>query len=254
MSKCRICGHANPGGIDRCQNCGAWLEQTVPATSGDQPAESSSPPDDFESQIMSLVQQGQMIAAIKLYREHTGIGLAEAKSAVEALAAGQPIELRNPEADGIPSDSLEGRVLALVRARRKIEAIKLYREQTGLGLKEAKDAVEALAIKHGINPKGAGCAGIVLAMISIATGLILACGIAGCGHDRGGQDPVDRQSRAEPLELRMSKATNWPQIVLTNEASCRDAVPATVRTAPVPRSRATARCRPARRSSLARRW
>jgi ribosomal protein L7/L12 len=31
-----------------------------------------------------------------------------------------------------------------VRAGNKIEAIKLYREHTGLGLKESKDAVEAL--------------------------------------------------------------------------------------------------------------
>jgi ribosomal protein L7/L12 len=42
------------------------------------------------------------------------------------------------------SQSLDGRVLALVREGRKIEAIKLYRNVTGAGLKEAKDAVEAL--------------------------------------------------------------------------------------------------------------
>jgi large subunit ribosomal protein L7/L12 len=35
-------------------------------------------------------------------------------------------------------------VEALVRAGRKIEAIKLLREQTGLGLKEAKDQVDEL--------------------------------------------------------------------------------------------------------------
>jgi len=40
--------------------------------------------------------------------------------------------------------SLDGRVIALMREGRKIEAIKLYRDLTGAGLKEAKDAVEAL--------------------------------------------------------------------------------------------------------------
>jgi hypothetical protein len=35
-------------------------------------------------------------------------------------------------------------IRALIRADRKIEAIKLVRERTGLGLAEAKDAVEAL--------------------------------------------------------------------------------------------------------------
>ena len=33
-------------------------------------------------------------------------------------------------------------VVALLRMNRKIEAIKLYREMTGTGLKEAKDAVD----------------------------------------------------------------------------------------------------------------
>lgn len=40
--------------------------------------------------------------------------------------------------------SLDGRVIALMREGRKIEAIKLYRDLTGAGLKEAKDAVESL--------------------------------------------------------------------------------------------------------------
>ncbi|MCP4203161.1 MAG: hypothetical protein GY769_14660 [bacterium] len=37
----------------------------------------------------------------------------------------------------------------LVRARRKIEAIKLYREIHGVGLKEAKEGVEALMAEIG---------------------------------------------------------------------------------------------------------
>lgn len=36
------------------------------------------------------------------------------------------------------------RVLELVRSGQKIEAIKLYRDETGVGLKEAKDFVESL--------------------------------------------------------------------------------------------------------------
>ncbi|MBB5358411.1 ribosomal protein L7/L12 [Rhodanobacter sp. ANJX3] len=34
---------------------------------------------------------------------------------------------------------------AAIRAKTKIEAIKLYRQRTGAGLKEAKQAVEAIA-------------------------------------------------------------------------------------------------------------
>ena len=44
-----------------------------------------------------------------------------------------------------------------MQGQKKIQAIKLYRERTGIGLKEAKDFVEALAAKHGVAP-GGGCA------------------------------------------------------------------------------------------------
>lgn len=43
-----------------------------------------------------------------------------------------------------PSQGLDKQLSDLVRGGQKIEAIKLYREQTGVGLKEAKDYVERL--------------------------------------------------------------------------------------------------------------
>jgi hypothetical protein len=43
-----------------------------------------------------------------------------------------------------PHQGLDKQVSELVRSGQKIEAIKLYREQTGVGLKEAKDHVEGL--------------------------------------------------------------------------------------------------------------
>jgi ribosomal protein L7/L12 len=45
--------------------------------------------------------------------------------------------------DTIPA--VETDVIALLRQDKEIEAIKVYREATGMGLKEAKDAVEAIA-------------------------------------------------------------------------------------------------------------
>jgi large subunit ribosomal protein L7/L12 len=41
------------------------------------------------------------------------------------------------------SGDVKEQAMALVRRKNKIEAIKLVRERTGLGLKEAKDQVEA---------------------------------------------------------------------------------------------------------------
>ena len=47
---------------------------------------------------------------------------------------------RGPDVSGLqaPSDA----VLRLIDASRMIEAIKVYREQTGVGLKDAKDVIE----------------------------------------------------------------------------------------------------------------
>ncbi|MCU1441245.1 MAG: hypothetical protein JWP85_2242 [Rhodoglobus sp.] len=49
------------------------------------------------------------------------------------------------DAAGIPADGSYPDVVDAITAGNKIEAIKHYRERTGVGLKEAKDAVEALA-------------------------------------------------------------------------------------------------------------
>jgi ribosomal protein L7/L12 len=228
MPKCRFCEQNNPAGVDRCQHCGAWLEQKeqpLPAPILEAQAMSAA---DFESQVRSLASRGQMIGAIKLYRARTGMGLAEAKRAVEAIAAGQPFEEKNAVADGASGDmsgSTGDQVLALLRAGKKIEAIKHFRLQTGVGLKEAKDAVEALAVKHGINTKGAGCAGAVLMAIALASSLTIACGlvagIVGCGQDRNAQPPAKTETHVEPAEPWMTSGKSWPQLVLTNEATFR---------------------------------
>ncbi len=72
-------------------------------------------------------------------------------------------------------DSLDAPLLELLRAGRKIDAIKLWREQTGadFSLKEAKDAVEELAAKHGIAPQKAGCVTVLLLLLAAAAVLLL---------------------------------------------------------------------------------
>jgi ribosomal protein L7/L12 len=61
----------------------------------------------------------------------------------------------------------EKELLGLLQGGRKIDAIKRCREKTGQGLKEAKDAVEALGAKYGIETKGAGCASVILFLMLI---------------------------------------------------------------------------------------
>ena len=54
---------------------------------------------------------------------------------------------------------ISDQVIAAVDAGHKIEAIKILREETGLGLKEAKDAVDSLTrAKHG---ESGGASGMV---------------------------------------------------------------------------------------------
>jgi hypothetical protein len=71
----------------------------------------------------------------------------------------------------------------LLRQRKKIEAIKAYRAAAGLGLKEAKDAVEAIAASTpGVDPRlgpdsaASGC----YTMLAIVAAFLL-CLLAGCG-------------------------------------------------------------------------
>lgn len=74
-------------------------------------------------------------------------------------------------------DPLESQLLPLLRAGRKIEAIKVCRREMGLGLKEAKDYVELLAARHGIVAGSSGCscstsAAVLLLLIGIALGVV----------------------------------------------------------------------------------
>ncbi|GLV57408.1 hypothetical protein KDH_42440 [Dictyobacter sp. S3.2.2.5] len=79
------------------------------------------------------------IFAIKTYRQRAGVGLREAKQAVDNIER----ELKGAatlNSQYMDTDKLQ----SLVQAGQKIQAIKYYREMTGVGLKEAKDAVDWL--------------------------------------------------------------------------------------------------------------
>ncbi len=158
MPVCSNCGHPNPDGAERCENCNAWLSQE------DGSASRQDVDENLEERVRALLDKGQKIAAVKVYRDATNAGLAEAKAAVEAIE-------RGARSGATASGGLDDEVLSLLRRGQKIGAIKLYREQTGAGLKEAKDAVEALARQHGIQATGAGCGGAT-ALLLLAAGML----------------------------------------------------------------------------------
>ena len=168
MSACPFCEKSVPSGSRYCPHCGAAINSDEGASRGEQ--ESSK-----ERELRSLLQQGRKIEAIKLYREQTGAGLADAKNAIEAMQA--DTNLRMPLPKVAPSGEaldLEAELLRLLQEGQKIEAIKHYREWTGAGLKDAKDAVEALAARHGIVAKSAGCLSMLALCLILAVMLVLA--------------------------------------------------------------------------------
>jgi len=67
--------------------------------------------------------------------------------------------------------SYEAEVLVTAQESGKIQAIKKYRELTGQGLKESKEAVEALLEREGIVPNSnSGCSAmLIVLMIATAT-------------------------------------------------------------------------------------
>jgi ribosomal protein L7/L12 len=166
MPACPICGREYESDLAYCPDCRG--EKQADAAPALQPADWSAAGGEIEElrrDVEAVLQSAGKIAAIKLYRERTATGLAEAKSAVEA------IERQSPAPPPPMAGDLEQRVLALLQGGKKIEAIRIYREQTGVGLKEAKDAVEMLAGKHGIAAKGAGCAGMLLIAVTLAAAI-----------------------------------------------------------------------------------
>lgn len=54
----------------------------------------------------------------------------------------------DPGAVPPPSSELDPDVVQLINSGKKINAIKLYRERTGVGLKEAHDAIEAFEKRY----------------------------------------------------------------------------------------------------------
>ncbi|HEX7802293.1 MAG TPA: 50S ribosomal protein L7/L12 [Pseudoxanthomonas sp.] len=99
----------------------------------------------FPAAAVAALAQGQRIVAIKRVREsNPGMDLREAMETVDAYASGgqrftvdAPAEVAIAPVDGLPAEA----IAALSRGQ-VIEAIKIVRAATGLGLKEAKDLVE----------------------------------------------------------------------------------------------------------------
>ena len=98
---------------------------------------------EHRDRLLQALQSGDRAEAVKLYIEVTGASSEDASQNIERLAklvgmVGLKVEAstgsREPDWESIEEQLIAGN---------KIEAIKLFREQTGADLKQAKDAVDA---------------------------------------------------------------------------------------------------------------
>ena len=121
------------------------------------------------AEIADYLQAGKKINAIKVYREVTGASLAEAKDAVDRLdmamklygtmvvgeAIMEAMQQEMPQQwmsqQGMPMNMDMQNILLtemayLISQKKKIQAIKLFRERTGLGLEEGKAVADRIEL------------------------------------------------------------------------------------------------------------
>lgn len=88
--------------------------------------------------VAEALARGDKILAIKRYRKEHGVGLREAKATVDRMAI-------KPRAEAMSAAGASPAVADALARGNQIVAIKLYRQEHGVGLREAKEAIERLA-------------------------------------------------------------------------------------------------------------
>jgi ribosomal protein L7/L12 len=120
-----------------------------------------------EQRAIELIAAGKKIEAIKVLREATGMGLAEAKQAVDQLeSTGQA-----PAKSIASPTELPVEVVDLAKQGKTVEAIKRLRERSNLSLHDAKELVDRVPVDPGV--RKAGCAGLVLLGIGLSGALMV---------------------------------------------------------------------------------
>ncbi|RIQ34780.1 hypothetical protein [Jiangella rhizosphaerae] len=100
---------------------------------------------ELDAAVGALLAEGRLIPAVKLIRQQTGLGLAEAKAYADRLAAGADSAPPPQSPRASISPEAMARIQHLVAQGKKLQAVKELREHTRLGLREAKLTVDRMA-------------------------------------------------------------------------------------------------------------
>lgn len=100
-------------------------------------------PPQARSEVDRLIAEGRDIEAIKVVRAHTSWGLVDAKNYVDGLRRGDAVPPRPHERREL-SQSTRLEVEDLAARGELVAAVKLVRQHTDLGLRDATDYVRGL--------------------------------------------------------------------------------------------------------------
>ena len=93
--------------------------------------------------LHELIHARQLMNAVQYYQAATGASLVEAREAIEEMASDEFTKPPAPQRDR-DNPVLESKIRSLLGKNKKNDAIKIYREEFGVGLNEARAAVERI--------------------------------------------------------------------------------------------------------------
>ena len=110
----------------------ALADPSSPTASTDSLAPATASSLEVSDAEMELLATGPKIAAVKAYKDRTGVSLKAAKAAIDAVHVPVPTSLELTHAER-----------QMVADGRPVSAIKSYRDRTGVDLRTAKAAIDA---------------------------------------------------------------------------------------------------------------
>lgn len=110
----------------------ALADPSSPVSSTDSLAPATASSLEVSAAEMELLATGPKIAAVKAYKDRTGVSLKAAKAAIDAVHVPVPTGLELTDAER-----------QMVADGRPVSAIKAYRDRTGVDLRTAKAAIDA---------------------------------------------------------------------------------------------------------------